>query len=130
MRNYGDALGIAYQIYDDCLDLAGSEAEAGKTLGTDIRKGKFTLPILLILQHAKELDHNPLNNLLLGEDSVNEEELSRLIESTGTLKVAAETALRMIGEGTRALDTVPENRYVQGMKGVSSHLESLLGRFL
>ena len=34
MKAYGLKLGTAYQIYDDCLDLAGSEEKAGKTLGT------------------------------------------------------------------------------------------------
>ena len=43
-KNFGIQIGTAYQIYDDCLDLAGSEKATGKTLGTDLRKGKFTLP--------------------------------------------------------------------------------------
>jgi len=52
MKTFGLRFGAAYQIYDDCLDLAGSEESAGKTLGTDIRKGKLTLPILHLLQTA------------------------------------------------------------------------------
>jgi octaprenyl-diphosphate synthase len=43
-------LGIAYQIYDDLADLLGDEAKTGKTLGTDLASGKFTLPVLLWLQ--------------------------------------------------------------------------------
>lgn len=49
-REYGLALGTAYQIYDDCLDLFGKESQAGKSLGTDIAKGKLTLPILLLFE--------------------------------------------------------------------------------
>ena len=44
MKLFGLRLGTAYQIYDDVLDLAGEEASAGKTLGSDLRKGKLTLP--------------------------------------------------------------------------------------
>ena len=40
----GDLLGVAYQIYDDCLDMVGDEDDAGKTLHTDATKGKLTLP--------------------------------------------------------------------------------------
>ncbi|MDP0501920.1 MAG: polyprenyl synthetase family protein [Verrucomicrobiota bacterium JB022] len=40
-------LGIAYQIFDDLADLFSSEDKAGKTLGTDLASGKFTLPFLL-----------------------------------------------------------------------------------
>jgi octaprenyl-diphosphate synthase len=50
LRNYGLALGTAYQIYDDCVDLFGTEGKAGKSLGTDLMKGKVTLPVLLLLE--------------------------------------------------------------------------------
>jgi octaprenyl-diphosphate synthase len=53
LRQYGLAIGTAYQIYDDCLDLFGSEASAGKSLGTDLAKGKLTLPLLLAVERAK-----------------------------------------------------------------------------
>jgi octaprenyl-diphosphate synthase len=39
LRTFGMRLGSAYQIYDDCLDLAGDESQVGKTLGSDLRKG-------------------------------------------------------------------------------------------
>ncbi len=47
---FGRRLGIAYQIYDDVADVAGEEAKIGKTLGTDLASGKFTLPTLLLMQ--------------------------------------------------------------------------------
>lgn len=43
---YGREAGIAFQIVDDCLDLVGEESEAGKSLGTDLKKGKYTLPLI------------------------------------------------------------------------------------
>ena len=46
LYDYGMKLGTAYQIYDDCLDLVGSEEQVGKTLRTDLEKGKLTLPLL------------------------------------------------------------------------------------
>ena len=46
------SLGTAYQLYDDCLDLFGSEAEAGKSLGNDIAAGKATLPVILLCEQA------------------------------------------------------------------------------
>src|SRR5215469_18184642 len=52
LRKFGTALGTAYQIYDDCLDLFGSEAAAGKSLGTDLAKGKLTLPVLRFWRRA------------------------------------------------------------------------------
>ena len=50
----GAAVGTAYQIYDDCVDLFGTEADAGKSLGTDLAKGKLTWPLLLAWEKATE----------------------------------------------------------------------------
>ena len=45
---FGRQLGIAYQIYDDLADFFGEETRIGKTLGTDLRSGKLTLPLLVL----------------------------------------------------------------------------------
>lgn len=51
LRDYGDALGIAFQIVDDLLDYGGSARETGKNTGDDFRERKVTLPV--ILAHAR-----------------------------------------------------------------------------
>ncbi|MHB8523775.1 MAG: polyprenyl synthetase family protein [Limisphaerales bacterium] len=65
LRNYGLALGTAYQLYDDCLDLFGSEASVGKSLGTDLAKGKLTLPVLVVLESGCRADRSRLQELIL-----------------------------------------------------------------
>ncbi|MBK8098432.1 MAG: polyprenyl synthetase family protein [Planctomycetes bacterium] len=50
LQEYGLELGIAFQIVDDCLDLDGDERVVGKSLGTDLAKGKITLPMLYLMQ--------------------------------------------------------------------------------
>jgi len=50
LEEYGLELGIAFQIVDDCLDLDGDERVVGKSLGTDLSKGKITLPLLYLMQ--------------------------------------------------------------------------------
>lgn len=55
---YGHRLGMAFQLADDVLDIAGQEAESGKVPGTDLREGVKTLPVLLALEaegHDSEL---------------------------------------------------------------------------
>ncbi|NDB97101.1 MAG: polyprenyl synthetase family protein, partial [Verrucomicrobia bacterium] len=65
-RSFGQQLGVAYQIYDDCLDLFGTDEESGKTLGTDITKGKWTLPVLHALQTLPKEDSEKLRAQLVG----------------------------------------------------------------
>lgn len=50
----GEELGYAYQIIDDLIDLAGSEEELGKPVGSDLRNGIITLPIIYTLEIAPE----------------------------------------------------------------------------
>lgn len=52
MANYGDALGIAFQIADDYLDIWGDSSKVGKTLGSDLEQGKATLPLIRLLETA------------------------------------------------------------------------------
>jgi octaprenyl-diphosphate synthase len=64
LRHYGLALGTAYQLYDDCLDVLGSETAAGKSLGTDLAKGKVTLPVIIVRDRATADDRNKLRGWL------------------------------------------------------------------
>jgi octaprenyl-diphosphate synthase len=68
---YARHLGIAYQIYDDAADIFAEEAVAGKTLGTDLATGKFTLPILLLLEGLEPGQRKAtLANLRQGEGAL------------------------------------------------------------
>jgi octaprenyl-diphosphate synthase len=49
-QRFGRQLGIAYQIFDDVADFCGDEGKIGKTLGTDLASGKFTLPLLWLFE--------------------------------------------------------------------------------
>jgi octaprenyl-diphosphate synthase len=52
LYNYGDALGIAFQIADDLLDYGGSTAAIGKDVGDDFRERKLTLPVIKAIAQA------------------------------------------------------------------------------
>ena len=50
--DYGDALGIAFQIVDDLLDYQGQSAATGKNIGDDFRERKLTLPVIKAISKA------------------------------------------------------------------------------
>lgn len=66
LATYGDAVGIAFQIADDYLDLWGDDSVVGKTLGTDIEQGKMTLPIIRLLETASSKDRDNIVRILRG----------------------------------------------------------------
>ena len=54
LREYGFNLGIAFQIVDDLLDFTGDAEAVGKPIGSDLREGKVTLPLIHLLRQAKD----------------------------------------------------------------------------
>jgi octaprenyl-diphosphate synthase len=64
LDRFGRNLGIAFQIADDLLDVVGDEAQAGKSLGTDLDKQKLTLPIIRLLAQGDEVRRTELLKML------------------------------------------------------------------
>lgn len=83
LREYGEAIGIAFQIADDILDIASPSEVSGKTPGTDLREGVMTLPMLLVQAANLESDAH-LRSLLgrpLTDDAEHAEALALLREN-------------------------------------------------
>ena len=60
----GMDLGMAFQVVDDCLDYAGEETVVGKSLGTDLRQGKLTLPLIYLRDSLDEAESKWLQKAL------------------------------------------------------------------
>jgi octaprenyl-diphosphate synthase len=66
LDRFGRHLGIAYQIYDDLADFFGREEKIGKTLGTDLASGKFTLPLFALMDRLPPVDRAALSGEIGG----------------------------------------------------------------
>src|SRR5213075_1971702 len=85
LRQFGLAFGTAYQLYDDCVDLFGSETAAGKSLGTDLAKGKLTLPVLLLWERASETERRQITELVECWENDSMKPMSKLLARHETL---------------------------------------------
>ena len=113
LREFGRRLGLAYQMYDDCVDIFGSEASSGKTLGTDLMKGKLTLPVLLLRERASELERAELEALITDWQPSEMPQLRSLLARHDILKeslaviqlelAAARLLVRGLDEGSAGL---------------------------
>jgi octaprenyl-diphosphate synthase len=110
-KNFGFQIGTAYQIYDDCLDLAGTESATGKTLGTDLRKGKFTLPVLIFLRSASEFERQRCCRLVLDEQIEEMIELLKNGATNGALNESITAGSDLIREAQGALNGIASNPY-------------------
>ncbi|MEM8733710.1 MAG: polyprenyl synthetase family protein [Planctomycetota bacterium] len=102
LYHFGMRLGLAFQIYDDWLDYWGTD-QVGKTLATDLKQQKPTLPLLRLLETSTPPVREELVSLLTGETE-HEAKLSRVLEFLGNSD-ASEYTLRVAKtQATRAME--------------------------
>lgn len=103
LGRFGEALGIAFQIQDDLLDLTGEEATVGKSLGKDLDKGKLTLPIIRHLAAA-----SPANRELALEAIVerNVQALRMHMRESGAVESTRATADALVANAKNELATL------------------------
>lgn len=130
LYGYGEKLGTAYQIYDDCIDLVGDEETVGKTLGTDLVKGKLTLPIINLLEAATEAQRAKLNRLLLLQEPVETSVLAGIADYQGAIEAAVATARGLLKEARDDVAPLPETEYRAALEQVTYYLESRLKKCL
>lgn len=106
LRSYGMALGTAYQIYDDCLDLFGSEDVVGKTLGVDLAGGKLTLPAIVTLERANDEDRAELRRSIEDWRPENLERALRLFERYDALTETKAAIAQYLSEARESLSGI------------------------
>ena len=106
---YGRGLGIAFQIADDLLDVLGNEGETGKSLGSDYRKQKLTLPIIHLLNQADEAERNRLKSLLATPSEAARLEVVQAAERAGSIAYARARATEFAEAARSSLSCLPES---------------------
>ena len=128
MYDYGMKLGTAYQIYDDCLDLVGTEEQVGKTLRTDLEKGKLTLPLLNLLEKADPAQREKLNKRIIEQQPLDLPVLIGIAEYEGSVESALDTAAGLLVQARKDLDCLKESEWKQGLVHVTRYLDNLLDK--
>ncbi|MCB0992235.1 MAG: polyprenyl synthetase family protein [Acidimicrobiales bacterium] len=111
---YARAFGMSFQIVDDVLDLVADPERLGKPVGSDLRAGVYTLPVL----HALAGDRgDELSALLDGPvDYETSAHASRLVAASGGIEHALAVALDFEKSAVSALDTFDDHPTVQGLR--------------
>ncbi len=126
LKRFGRAFGVAYQVFDDCQDVFGSEAKAGKSLGTDLAKGKMTLPMIELRRRVSNGDLIKLERLFRQGGVAGPADLRRLLVRHDILKVCAEVICSRLEEARRALGSLRVNDKVDRLNGCTRFLEHQL----
>ena len=129
LDGYGRDFGIAFQIVDDCLDLVGDEEVVGKSLGTDLYRGKLTLPLLTLM---RDPDHARRLRELVGAEGTLDPEVGRAklqrLREEFPLRDAVDQALAVAHQRIRralaGLDCVPQSAARSQLAAIAEYVLS------
>ena len=111
LYDYGDALGIAFQIVDDILDYSGAAETIGKNTGDDFRERKLTLPVIKAVAQA-DAEERDFWQRTIEKGDQQDGDLERalaILARHGAIEAARADALSWATRARNALDELPEN---------------------
>src|SRR3990170_2265740 len=111
LAEFGLQWGTSFQITDDALDLTSTPEELGKPTGSDIDTGRVTLPLIAALRRAPEPDRRRLRDLVQhASGSGALDELRTIVDRSGGVRYALDTARAYAGRAAAALDVLPASQ--------------------
>jgi len=125
---FGRHLGIAYQIFDDLVDLYADESMIGKTLGTDLAKGKFTLPLLLLLEKISKGERNELMRRFKEGDDEVADAFTRRLRDFPIFEEVVSVFETEVNEAREALEPFGELAPVLELTKIAELVRAQLGR--
>ena len=123
LRDYGESLGMAFQVVDDILDFTGDEKEMGKPIGSDLMEGTLTLPALLVMERHPQ--DNPIERLF--KDRNREEHLAdaiRLVQNSDVLDESYTVARDFCDRALAALGPLPDTEARAALTDIADYVLS------
>jgi octaprenyl-diphosphate synthase len=110
LMQYGDALGMAFQIADDLIDYTEEQETTGKPTGLDLKEHKVTLPLIAALRVMTPAERRRVDELF-ANDSPGQDEISeviRIVTVNGGLDYARKRGAVFAGQAREALSGLPD----------------------
>ncbi|MCB0077807.1 MAG: polyprenyl synthetase family protein [Anaerolineales bacterium] len=121
LREYGRLLGLAFQIVDDLLDFVGDASRLGKPVGSDLRNGNITLPVILYL---RDYDQSDLADRFFSDHQLTDEQIEQTISSviaSPALHDSQATARRLIDEAKVQLLDLPPSPQIDKLQELADY---------
>jgi len=117
LQVYGENLGLAFQVFDDILDFTATEAELGKPVGSDLRQGTLTLPV--ILMRDAELADGRFWTALKADDV---DLQVQLVQQSGAIELAQTEAEALVTRARDALSALPPGTERDALDALASYV--------
>jgi len=116
---FGRAVGLAFQLLDDVLDITGPAERTGKRRGTDLLDGTVTLPLILARESSAELAELDLRAIAGAAEA---DRICTAIEATGAVERARRRALDLVATAKRELPTQCPRRQREALELIADGL--------
>jgi octaprenyl-diphosphate synthase len=119
MADFGEALGMAFQIKDDLLDYQSSATVLGKPVGNDLREKKYTLPLIYALQKAPQSEQKRIRKMMSrGPGSSEISQIVQFAEQYGGIAYAESEMRRYQKLGMEILSVYSEAKALNSVKAL------------
>ncbi len=117
MARYGRAVGLAFQIVDDVLDLTATEEVLGKPVASDLREGKTTMPVIHAMDHGTAVDRQLIRQVMEdgGFTRTSKEALQEVLHRNGSVEYAMAAADRYAEQARKALVPIAESEFKRAL---------------
>ena len=114
---YGKAVGLAFQIVDDVLDLTATEEVLGKPVASDLREGKATLSVIHSTDHGTAADRQAIQRVLDDRsfERVSREKIQGILVRNGSVEYAMSIAGRYAKQSLQALAPLPDSEFKRAL---------------
>jgi octaprenyl-diphosphate synthase len=113
LRNYGELVGLAFQIRDDVLDYTSRSTILGKPVGNDIREGKITLPLLYASKNASRSDAQAAIKIVKSKSGKRKDidAVQSFVVEHGGVQLAQEKAAELQHQALASIVHLPDTAY-------------------
>ncbi len=111
LAQYGQHLGIAFQLIDDVLDYKASPEDLGKNLGDDLAEGKPTLPLIYAIQHGSAEEAKIIVEAIQNGNREAFNEVYTIVQNTQAIAYTEQRADEEAEKAINALNVLPESEY-------------------
>lgn len=115
LKNYGQYLGIAFQLVDDQLDYLGETEQLGKNVGDDLAEGKMTLPLIVAMRNGNADQQAFISEAIMRGGTDRLSEVIDVVRQTGGLDYTAELANTQRNQAIDCLKGIKDSSYRDSM---------------
>ena len=120
LAEYGQHLGIAFQLIDDALDYKATKEELGKNLGDDLAEGKPTLPLIYAIKNSNPSEANVIIDAIKNGNREAFNDVYAIVKRSKAIEYTEQRANEEAQKAMAALEILPESEFKQALLALAS----------